>query len=182
MGNLVMMCIIFILFVLWSCLWGREELAEIKSYQIDLEHYLQNWSACKIYTQQEIESCSCESLVSHMKSMNNILECYFKFRIQYEEGLDLADKIKTQSEIVSFVDNFDIFEAEIETHTLTEIEEIHLKYCGIFLANSSLISPFTGDKIHGMPYYQAITEPVYLYLKRLKEAIEYHAGYLGRYQ
>lgn len=40
---------------------------------------------------------------------------------------------------------------------------------------------FSGDRVRGEPYYKATTEPVYLYVKKLKEDIEYDAGCIGRY-
>lgn len=176
-----MISAIFLLLTLCCYLWSSSELAEISSYWNDVEYYLKSWPVCRIYSSQEIENSSGESLTSHMKSMNNIVHRYNKFKSKYEDGIDIANQTKTRHEVESFVEVFDTFESEIENYSQAEIEEMYLKYCGVFLANPRLISPFSGDRTHGVPYYKGITDFAYFYLKLLKEDIEYVAGRLGRY-
>ncbi len=178
---------IFILLTLWPCIWPCSELSEIESYQGDIEYCLKEWSVCKIYTQQEMDSlpqvtqfAGRERLIEHMKSMNSILDRYANFKLKRDEGIALSAKIKIFSDIDVFQEEFFVSEDAVEGDPDATIERC-LKYCGIFLAKPQLISMFSGDKTRGEPYYKATTEPVYLYMKKLKEDIDYDAGCIGRY-
>jgi hypothetical protein len=178
---------IFILLTLWPCIWPCSELSEIESYQGDIEYCLREWSVCKIYTQQEMDSlpqaaefAGRECLIEHMKSMNSILDRYANFKLKRDEGIALSAKIKTFSDINAFQEEFFTSEEVVEGDPSATIERC-LKYCGIFLAKRQLISMFSGDRIRGEPYYKATTEPVYLYMKKLKEDIEYDGGCIGCY-
>jgi hypothetical protein len=178
---------VFVLLSLWPCIWACGELSEIESYLGDIEYCLREWSVCKIYTQQEMDSLSQttqfagrERLIEHMKSMNSILDRYANFKLKRDEGLALSAKIKTFTDIDVFQEEFFASEDAVEGDSNATIERC-LKYCGIFLAKRQLISMFSGDRIRGEPYYKATTEPVYLYMKKLKEDIEYDGGCIGRY-
>ena len=116
----------------------------------------------------------------NMKSMNSILDRYANFKLKRDEGIALSAKIKTFSDINAFQEEFFTSEEVVEGDPSATIERC-LKYCGIFLAKRQLISMFSGDRIRGEPYYKATTEPVYLYMKKLKEDIEYDGGCIGRY-
>jgi hypothetical protein len=115
-----------------------------------------------------------------MKSMNSILDRYANFKLKRDEGIALSAKIKTFSDINAFQEEFFTSEEVVEGDPSATIERC-LKYCGIFLAKRQLISMFSGDRIRGEPYYKATTEPVYLYMKKLKEDIEYDGGCIGCY-
>jgi hypothetical protein len=178
---------VFVLLTLWPCIWACGELSEIESYLGDIEYCLREWSVCKIYTQQEMDSlpqatqfAGRERLIEHMKSMNSILDHYANFKLKRDEGLALSAKIKTFADIDVFQEEFFASEDAVEGDPNATIERC-LKYCGIFLAKRQLISMFSGDRIRGEPYYKATTEPVYLYMKKLKEDIEYDGGCIGRY-
>lgn len=178
---------VFVLLTLWPCILACGELSEIESYLGDIEYCLREWSVCKIYTQQEMDSlpqatqfAGRERLIEHMKSMNSILDRYANFKLKRDEGLALSATLKTFSDIDVFQDEFFASEDAVEGDPNATIERC-LKYCGIFLAKRQLISMFSGDRIRGEPYYKATTEPVYLYMKKLKEDIEYDAGCIGRY-
>ena len=178
---------VFVLLTLWPCIWAVSELSEIESYQGDIEYCLREWSVCKIYTQQEMDSlpqttqfAGRERLIEHMKGMNSILDRYANFKLKRDEGLALSATLKTFADIDVFQEEFFVSEDAVEGDPDATIERC-LKYCGIFLAKRQLISMFSGDRTRGEPYYKATTEPVYLYMKKLKEDIDYNAGCIGRY-
>lgn len=178
---------VFVLLTLWPCIWACGELSEIESYLGDIEYCLREWSVCKIYTQQEMDSlpqatqfAGRERLIEHMKSMNSILDRYATFKLKRDEGITLSATLKTFSDIDVFQEEFFTSEDAVEGDPNATLERC-LKYCGIFLAKRQLISMFSGDRTRGEPYYKATTEPVYLYMKKLKEDIEYDAGCIGRY-
>ena len=100
---------VFVLLTLWPCIWAVSELSEIESYQGDIEYCLREWSVCKIYTQQEMDSlpqttqfAGRERLIEHMKGMNSILDRYANFKLKREEGLALSSKLKTFADIDVF--------------------------------------------------------------------------------
>ena len=178
---------VFILLTLWPCIWACSELSEIESYLGDIEYCLREWSVCKIYTQQEMDSlpqaaefAGRERLIEHMKNMNSILDRYANFKLKRDEGLALSSQLKTFPDIDVFQEEFFTSEDAVEGNPNAQIERC-LKYCGIFLAKRQLISMFSGDRTRGEHYYKATTEPVYLYMKKLKEDVEYDGGCIGRY-
>lgn len=181
---------LFLLLAQWfNCLLCCWEIAEIQSYQHDIDSYLQDWPACRIYSPKEIGKVSKfvkgdlkEEILQHMRNMNDLLEAYSKFKVKCAQGINLAEKIKSSDDIQQLVEEFDAFEYSSDSYSSEEILNMQLKYAGVFLASSRIMSAFSGDRTHGVPYYLAVTEPVYKYLKKIKEEIEYVAGRLGRFE
>ncbi len=174
-----MICVVFLLLVLQCFLWCCGELAEIRSYQQDIDYCLKNWPACRPYTPQEIQLQN-EEISRLMHAMNVQLERYDKFKNSCTEGLEIAASIKNPNEVLQFVEEYDLFEFNVNDYSAEEILSTRLKYVGVFLANSGIMSAFSGDREPGVSYYKAITEPMYYYLKGIKEELEYLGGRLGR--
>lgn len=177
--------VIFLFFAQWLMyLWCCDELLEIRRYQEDIDYYLKNWPTCHLYTSQEIQMRNPE-ISQLMVSMNKLLIRYNRFQNSCTKGHEIALNLKSSKEILQFVEEYDLFEMNIDDYTPEKIFSIHLKYMGVFLASSSIMSAFSGDRPqddphHGEPYYKAITEPMYHYLKDIKAELEYVAGSLGR--
>ncbi|MCE2716909.1 MAG: hypothetical protein ACK4V2_06960 [Pseudomonadota bacterium] len=177
--------VIFLFFAQWLMyLWCCDELLEIRRYQEDIDYYLKNWPACRTYSHQETLMKNTE-ISQLMVSMNKLLIRYNRFQNSCAKGHETAATIKTSTEVLQFVEEYDLFEMNIDDYTPEKIFSTQLKYIGVFLAKPSIMSAFSGDRsiydpFYGEPYYKAITEPTYHYLKRIKEDLEYVAGSLGR--
>ncbi|MBP9829659.1 MAG: hypothetical protein KBD04_06495 [Proteobacteria bacterium] len=180
MGNFEMNAFV-LLFLAQSCcyLWSISELAEIRSYWGDIENCLKNWPACRTYASQEIQMNNTE-ISQLMVTMNKMLIRCNRFKNSCSKGYEIAEAIKTPAQVMQFVEEYDLFEMNIQDHSNEKIFSMHLKYMGVFLAKPSIMSAFSGDREFGIPYYKAITDPIYLYLKGIKEELEYVAGTLGR--